>query len=132
MSEANDSQTDGSGWVVLVLGIGMLLALSLMPAVLGPMMAPRLLPTVATVLCPADSVGAETQIVASRGRRGKGTSYSWYLRCEQPSGAALRAPEARTNVTAWALFNGIVVAAIGGSALGYRALDKRLRRRATP
>ncbi len=108
----------------------MLLALSLMPALLGPMMAPRLLPVAAPFICPADTVGAETTITASRGR--KGTSYNWSLRCESNVGIIAKAPSFRANAAAWALFNAIFVAAIAGSVAGYRALDKRLRPRTNP
>jgi hypothetical protein len=132
VSDAEETESGSAGCLPLALGAAILLALSLMPPVLGPIMAPRLLPVLGEVICPADSVAAETRILASRGRRGKGTSYSWIFRCEQRSGVVERAPEARTNVTAWVLFNSVLIGAIVGSVLGYRALDRRVRPRTTP
>jgi hypothetical protein len=87
--------------------VAMLLALSLAPAMFGPLLAPKVLPVMASLMCPDDTVAARTEIYSVWRR--KGLSSEWRVRCEDASGRHTQASPTRALLCAWSLFNGALV-----------------------
>lgn len=125
-SNADTAATDANavGCVVIVSGLAVLLALSTLPAALGPMVARRALPVFASSLCPEPPIGAKTLVVSTRSRRS--TSTNFYLLCQNERGEQVRASGPKTFFASWLLFNGALVLFGFLSMYGFSRLDRRV------
>jgi hypothetical protein len=110
--------------VMLVLGAVIALALSLLPPLLGPMIAPRSLTVIASVLCSGEPTAARTEIVATRSRNK--TSYNWVFHCGYADGRVERASGTHSMLGAWLLFNGAGLLSFVLAARMYNALRRRV------
>lgn len=124
MSESQPSTADAQGSGYVALGLLFLVGITALPAFVGPVMAPRLLPVAGPILCPAGTTGARTEIITSRNRNK--TSYSWELRCQQADYTSVKAPALRANFGAWVLFNSVVFGALALAAVGYGWIVRKL------
>jgi hypothetical protein len=109
----------------VALGLLMLVGITAIPAFVGPVMAPRLLPVAGSVLCPEGTTGAHTEIIVSRNRNK--TSYSWELRCQQADYTSVRVSGLRAHFGAWVLFNSVVFGALALAAVGYAWIERKLK-----
>jgi hypothetical protein len=123
-SKQASSPAKASGSLVLTSSLLLAAALSMLPAMLGPMMAPRVLPVFAEAICPGEPVAAGTVIVRRRAR--KGTSYDWHFVCRQRSGEVERAPGIRSIGVAWLFFSGGLLVTVTLANRIFARLDRRV------
>lgn len=109
---------------LVAFGAVIALALSLLPPLLGPMIAPRSLTVIAPVLCSGEPTAARTEIVATRSRNK--TSYNWVFHCGYADGRVERASNTHSMVGAWLLFNGAWLLSFVLVARLYNALRRRV------
>jgi|LNFM01.2.fsa_nt_gb hypothetical protein len=120
----SESNADSVGCAVTAVSILVVLALSFMPALLGPMIAPRALPVFASALCPETPIGAKTLIVTTRSRNR--SSSNAYLQCQNERGDLVRASGPKPLVASWLLFNGALALFAVLSIYGFARLDRRV------
>ncbi|MBL8682217.1 MAG: hypothetical protein JNK05_23825 [Myxococcales bacterium] len=123
-TSTSESDANAVGCGVVALGLVVVLALSLLPALIGPMLAPRALPVFATALCPEAPIGAKTIIVTTRSRNR--SSSSAHLQCQNERGDVVRASGPKPFVASWLLFNGALALFAALSIFGFSRLDRRV------
>ena len=122
-----DDSSKGAGCGLLLVGLGAILALSLVPALVGPLLAPRYVTMGAGWICPDDAVSADVYTWTSSSGRGKSSSH-WALRCAGADGVPVRADELKSDALSWVMFN-VPLAALLFVSLGvFGAMDARLLR----
>lgn len=126
MSNTQNADTDAGGCAAALIGLVMLLALSLIPALVGPLTAPGLFAPARLLLCEDSDRDGGVTIHARRTR--KGVSYTWDFSCIEPSGRVRTAASGPSLGLAWAVFNLGGLATLGLAIAGHRALVRATRR----
>jgi hypothetical protein len=113
----------------LAIGLALLLfvVVIVLPALVGPILAPRLFETFGPIVC--DGAKAHIEVTSRASRRGR--SYDWHVKCEG------RAPtDQNTGLGAYALsallYGGGAVAVVALGAMGGSGLRKLARRARRP
>ena len=123
--------SERAGCGSLLAGSFVLLLLSLLPAVIVPMVAPKLGPLAHGVLCEGDERDGRIVIRTSRGRRGS-TSYNWNYECTGPDGVARMVRAPASIATAWVACSLGLIVVLGLGFKGHEALTKLARRGLPP
>ncbi len=126
MSAENQTKSPHTALAVALLFVSFL-GVIVLPALVGPIVAPRLFETFGPLAC--DGAKARVEVTSRASRRGR--SYNWRLQCQGRSPAERR-PGLGTYALSALLYGGSAIAVVALGAMGGSGLRKLARRARRP
>lgn len=132
MDESKAGPNAGGGCGALLSLGAVAFALSLLPAVLGPMAVPGLFPLAHGALCEEGERDGRVEIRTSQGRRRGTTNYHWDYYCTGPAGVARKVTGIGPVAVAWVVCGWGSVLLLSVAFAGHRGLARLARRGSLP